>query len=90
MSEVGLGPIIPAPEWEVTFKVKFKSDMFPGFGYDPMDIVKALKRDIEKGSVGHYVEGAEWSLGQDWWETSQPAGEDGYRKTNDCPDYLRS
>ena len=36
MSEVGLGPIIPAPEWEVTFKVKFKSDMFPGFGYDPI------------------------------------------------------
>jgi len=58
-------PIIPAPEWEVTFKVKFKSDMFPGFGYDPMDIVEALKKDLEDGRVGHYVNSAEWSI--DWF-----------------------
>ncbi len=58
-------PIIPAPEWEVAFKVKFKSDMFPGFGYDPMDIVEALKKDLEDGRVGHYVNSAEWSI--DWF-----------------------
>ena len=58
-------PIIPAPEWEVAFKVKFKSDMFPGFGYNPMDIVKALKKDLEDGRVGHYVNSAEWSI--DWF-----------------------
>jgi len=39
--------------------------MFPGFGYDPMDIVEALKKDLEDGRVGHYVNSAEWSI--DWF-----------------------
>ena len=89
-----LKPSIPAPEWEVSFKVKFHSDMFPGFGYGPMDIVKAFKNDIEKGSVGHYVDGAEFSI--DWFK-DQPAEDkhrkfrrSDYRQTIDSPDYLRS
>ena len=84
-----LMPVIPAPEWEVTFKVKFKSDSFPGFGYDPMDIVKMLQKDLEQGRVGHYVTKADWTI--DWFKDLKVEDlEDMFRKTNDCPDYLRS
>ena len=48
-----MGPF--QPEYTVQFEVRFKKDIFPGFGYDPVDIVKALKKDIEGGSVQSYV-----------------------------------
>ena len=86
-----LKEVRPPQEWEVTFKVRFKSDMFPGFGYDSMDIVKALKKNLENGSVGHYVKSAYWSI--DWFndqEINKGSARDNYRQTNDCPDYLRS
>jgi|TARA_Y100000296_G_scaffold82258_1_gene111106 hypothetical protein len=50
--------------WNVVFKVKFESDMFPGFGYDPMDIVKSLQKGI-KELLPHYVESVEVSE-TDW------------------------
>lgn len=86
-----LKPIRPPQEWTVDFKVTFKSDMFPGFGYDPMDIVKALKKDLENGSVGHYVKSAYWSI--DWFsdeEVNKRSLRDNFRMTNDVKDYLRS
>ena len=52
--------------WVVSFEVKFKSDMFPGFGHDPMDIVKSIEKAI-KGHLPHYVksvEASEHKLGQ--------------------------
>ena len=50
------------PTWNVVFKVTFKSDMFPGFGYDPMDIVKSLQKGI-KELLPHYVESVEYEGG---------------------------
>ena len=52
------------PTWNVVFKVTFKSDMFPGFGYDPMDIVKSLQKGI-KELLPHYVDSVEISE-TDW------------------------
>ena len=48
-----MGPF--QPEYTVQFEVRFKGDMLPGFGYDPVDIVKAVQKDIEGGSVQSYV-----------------------------------
>ena len=46
--------------WVVSFEVRFKSDMFAGFGHDPMDIVKSIEKAI-KGHLPHYVKSVEAS-----------------------------
>jgi len=40
--------------WVVSFEVRFKSDMFAGFGHDPMDIVESIEKAI-KAHLPHYV-----------------------------------
>ena len=48
--------------WSVVFRVNFHNDMFPGYGHDPMDVVKSLKRELGNNN---YVNEVEFEI--DWF-----------------------